>query len=165
MRWGSILGKYPIITINNFFCSRKQFYKQMSAIVFFVNFGIIFVYKKRVITPYHEIAADTMFLDILFVELSKFSSGISFLYQIHDRSSVELQEWNLFQLVKRFFDHANDTFKSFSKGASAGFSSVSSTFTHLWCFQVFELFKVYFFHHSPLWWPTDCCLFSDFSRC
>ena len=65
----------------------------MSAIVFFVNFGIIFVYKKRVITPYHEIAANTMtFLDILFVEQSKFSSGISFLYQIHDRSSVELQE-------------------------------------------------------------------------
>ena len=34
--------------------------------------------KKVLVTPYHEIAADTMtFLDILFVELSKFSSRTS----------------------------------------------------------------------------------------
>ena len=50
----------------------------MLAIVSFVNFDTIVVYKKGLVTPYHEIAEDTMsFLDTLFVKLSKFLSGIS----------------------------------------------------------------------------------------
>ena len=63
---------------NNFFYSRKQLLTQMSAIGFFVNFDTTVIYKKGLVTPYHEIAVDTMtFMDILFVELSKYSSGIS----------------------------------------------------------------------------------------
>ena len=78
MIWHSNLSKYPIITFKNFFYSRKELRTQMLAIVFFVNFDTTVIYKKMVVTPYHEIAADTMtFLDILLVELSKFSSGIS----------------------------------------------------------------------------------------
>ena len=48
------------------------------------------------------------------------------------------------QIVYFFFlDHTDVTFKSFSKGARATFSSVSSRLTHLWCFQVLELFKAF----------------------
>ena len=50
-----------------------------------------------------------------------------------------------FILPNRFSDQTDVTFKSFSKGASASFSSVSSPFTHLWCFQALQLFKVSFF--------------------
>ena len=50
----------------------------MLAVVFFVNFDTIVIYKKGLVTPNHEIAVDAMtVLDILFVKLSKFSSGIS----------------------------------------------------------------------------------------
>ena len=43
---------------------------QMSAIVFFVNFDTIAIYKKGLLTPYHEIALDTItFFDIWFVNL------------------------------------------------------------------------------------------------
>ena len=77
MRWRSILSKYPIIRLSNFFYSTKQLLTQMSTIVFFVNFDTIVIYKKCLVRPYHEMAVDTMtFLDIFFVELSKFLSGI-----------------------------------------------------------------------------------------
>ena len=63
------------------------------------------------------------------------------------------------------FDHRDVTFKSFSKGASASFSFISSPFSHLWCFLALELFKVSFLKHYPYWWPTDSCLFGNFCRC
>ena len=44
-----------------------------------------------------------------------------------------------------FFDHTDVTFKSFSKKASAGFFSVSSPFTRLWCFQVLNCLRFLFF--------------------
>ena len=51
MRWPSILSKYPIFTLNNFFCSRKQLLMQISAVVFFVNFDTI----VTLVTSYHKI--------------------------------------------------------------------------------------------------------------
>ena len=64
------------ITLNNFF--RSSYLTQMSAIIFFVNFDTILLTRKGLIRPCHEIEVDTVnFLDIFFVELSKFSSGIS----------------------------------------------------------------------------------------
>ena len=92
MRWRSILSKYPIITFNNFFYSRKQLLTQMLTIVFLVDFDTIVIYKKRLVTPYHEIAADTMtFLDILFLELSTFSLGMSDFFPLpYTRSSCGL---------------------------------------------------------------------------
>ena len=78
MRWRSILSKYLIIMFNNFFGRRKQLLTQTSAIVFFINFDTNVTYKKGFVIPYHKIATDVMtFLVILFVEPSKFSSGIS----------------------------------------------------------------------------------------
>ena len=41
------------------------------------------------------------------------------------------------------------TFKSFSKGTSASFSSVLIPFIHLWCFQALQLFKISFFFTIP----------------
>ena len=64
----------------------------MLTIVFLVDFDTIVIYKKRLVTPYHEIAADTMtFLNILFVELSKFSLGMSDFFPLpYTRSSCRL---------------------------------------------------------------------------
>ena len=120
----------------------------MSAIIFFVNFDSIAIYKKKgLVTPCHEMAADTVtFLDIFFVELSKFLSQIDKNF----RSEI------FFTLRNNFSDHMDVIFKSLSKRASAGgFSSVSGSFIHLWCFQALELFKVSFFRHSPWRWPID----------
>ena len=86
----------------------------------------------------------------MLVELSKCSSGISDFIPLpctlHDRFAdwQELQEWNFFDLAKPFFRSYGCFFKFFSKGFSAGFSTVSSPFTHLWYFQALELFKIYF---------------------
>ena len=138
MIWHSNLSKYPIITFKNFFYSRKELCTQMLAIVFFVNFDTTVIYKKMVVTPYHEIAADTMtFLDILLVELSKFSSGISdffFFYHIHDRPAdwQDFKSENFFILPNRFSNHTD-------------VSSVLSPFPHLWCFQALELLRFLFF--------------------
>ena len=45
--------------------------------------------KKSLVTPYHKIAADTMtFLDILFVKLSKFSSGVSDFFPLPYKRSL-----------------------------------------------------------------------------
>ena len=120
MRWCSILRKYPIITFNNSFCIRKQLLMQMSAIVFFVNFDTIAIYKKGLLTPYHEIALDTItFFDIWFVNLVGriacrflfwfeshhsyvvFSSARSFKYFFFSLFSVLMTDWFLF--VWRFF--------------------------------------------------------------
>ena len=120
----------------------------MSAIVFFANFDIIFIYKKRLVRPYHEIGADTMtFLEILFVLQSKFSSRISDFFLLP---------------YTRLFHRLTGTprVKSFSscqtvfsiiwmllsnKGASTSFS-VSNPFLHLWCFHALQLLR---FHFSP----------------
>ena len=120
----------------------------MSAIVFFANFDIIFLYKKRLVKPYHEIRADTMtFLKIVFVLQCKFSSRIS--------------DFFLLQYTRSFHRlTGTPRVKSFSscqtvisiiwmllsnKGASTSFS-VSNPFLHLWCFHALQLLK---FHFSP----------------
>ena len=78
MIWRSILSRYPTIMFNNFFYSRKQLFAQMSTIVFFVNCDTIVIYKKGLVTPYHEIPVNTMnFFYIFLVKQRKFSSGIS----------------------------------------------------------------------------------------
>ena len=112
--------------------------------------------KKGFVTPYHKIATDTMtFLDILFVEQSKFSSGISDIFllpytQLFCRltGTSRVKSFSSCQTVFSIIQML------FSNLASEGSSSFSSSFTHLWCFQVLELFKVSFFHHSPYWWPN-----------
>ena len=109
-------------------------------------------------------------LDILFVKLSEFSSGISDFFSLSYTQSFcrlvgasRVKSFSSCQTV--FFYQTDITFKPFSKGSSAGFSSVSNPFTHLWCFQAFESFNVYFFHHSLYWWLTDSYLFINFSWC
>ena len=84
MRWRSILSKYLIIMFNNFFGRRKQLLTQTS--------DTNVTYKKGFVIPYHKIAADVMtFLVILFVEPSKFSSGISgFFHLPYTRSFYRL---------------------------------------------------------------------------
>ena len=141
MRWRYILSKYPIIRFNNFFYSTKQLLTQMSTIVFFVNFDTVVIYKKGLVTPYHEMTVDTMFFwTSFFVKLSKFLSGIyDFIPLPYTGSFCGLTGTSR---VNSFFDHTDVAFKSFSKGASAGFSFISSPFTHLWHFPVLELFKV-----------------------
>ena len=69
----------------------------------------------------------------------------------------------IFFLPNRFSDHADVTFKSFSQGASASFSSGSSPVTHLWCSRAPKLLRSSFFHHAPYWWTTYSCLFGNFS--
>ena len=89
------------------------------------------------VPKYHEIAVDTMiFLDILFVELGKFSTRISDFFSFpYTRSFCRLagtsrvESFSFFQTV--YFYNTDVTFKSFSKSASASFSSVSSPFNHL----------------------------------
>ena len=52
----------------------------MFTIIFSIYFSIIFIHKKKngFVAPYQEIAAESVtFLDILFVEANKFSSGTS----------------------------------------------------------------------------------------
>ena len=93
--------------------------------------------KKSLFPKYHEIAVDTMiFLDILFVELGKFSTRISDFFSFpYTRSFCRLtgtsrvESFSFFQTV--YFYNADVTFKSFSTWASASFSSVSSPFNHL----------------------------------
>ena len=138
--------------------------------VFVVNFVTIVIYKKVLVKLYHEIAVDTMaFLDILFLKLSKFLSGISDLFLLPHTGSFyrltgtsRVKSFSTCQTI--FSDHTNLTFKSLSEGASAGFSNILSPFTHLWCFQALELFKFYF-HHPPYWWLTDSWSFGDFPWC
>ena len=105
------------------------------------------------------------FLDILFVELGKFLSGISdffllpYTYMIILQIDRNFKSVIFFILPNCFFHHMDFTFKSFSKEASLGFSLTSGSFTHFWYFQVPELFKVsFFFYNSPYWWPIDSCL-------
>lgn len=168
MRWRSILSKYLIIMFNNFFGRRKQLLTQTSAIVFFINFDTNVTYKKGFVIPYHKIAADVMtFLVILFVEPSKFSSGISgfFLYYIRDRSAdwQELKGWNIFHHAKLFF--RSYRFSNLSLREPEGLCSVLSTSTHFCCFQALEQFKNFLSYHSLYCWPTDSCLFGNFSWC
>ena len=142
MRWRSI------------FCySRKELLTQMLPIVGYT-----------MVIPCREIKVDTMtFLDIWFIELSKFSSRKSDFF-FFTRYATVLEIYRKFEseiffvLPNHFFDHTDVTFKYFSKGGSVAFSSVSSPLTHLWCFQALELLKVLFF--SPFFsLMTDWFLF------
>ena len=147
------LEKISNCHVCNSFYSRKQLPTEMSVIVFSINFDTIVIYKKGLVTPYNKIAADTItFLDIFCVKLSKFSSRMSdFIPLPYTQSFCRLtrtsrvKSFSSRQTAFFFFYHTDVTFKSFSKGARAGISSVSSLFTHLRCFQVFELLKVTFF--------------------
>ena len=73
------MDKYPVITLNKFFNCRKQLFFKMFTIIQFIYFNTIFIHKKNsFVAPYQEIAAETItFLDILFVDANKFSSGTS----------------------------------------------------------------------------------------
>ena len=155
MIWHFLLSKYPIISFNNFFYSRNQLPTQMSAIVFLLTLIPLLFAKKFLVTRFDEIAVDTItFLDILFVNLSKFSSVISDFFPLpYTRSFVRLTVTSRLKSFSScqtaFLDHMDASIKYLFKGSSASFSFVSSSFTHLWCFQALELFKVSFFHHSP----------------
>ena len=142
MRWRFILSKYPIITFNNLFYSRKQFLTQISTIIFFINRVTIVTYKKKgLITLYHEIAADTMtFLDVLFVELKKFSSGISDFFPLpHTRSfyrSAGTARVKSFSSCQTVFSFIRMLLSNLSlRGTSAGSCSV---FESLHSFVVFS---------------------------
>ena len=88
MWWRPILSKYQIITFHNFFYRRKVLLTRMSAINFFVNFDTIAIYTKNLVTAYHKMVVDIMtFTDILFVELSTFSSEISHFFPLPYRRS------------------------------------------------------------------------------
>ena len=139
MIWHSNLSKYPIITFKNFFYSRKELLTQMPAIVFFVNFDTIVIYKKRLL--HHTMKLQQiqwLFWTSCLLNYVNFHQGylisFFFFYHIHDRPAdwQELQEWNFFILPNRFFDHTD-------------VSSVSSPFPHLWCFQAPELLRFLFF--------------------
>ena len=107
MRWHSILSEYPIITLKNFFYSRKKFLTQTSPIVFFVNFDTIVIYQKK-FWLHHTMKSQQ--IPWLFGHLPNQVNLhqeylISSLYHIHDRSADwrEFQESNLFNLAKPFF--------------------------------------------------------------
>ena len=170
-RWDSASSWANIqITFNKFFYSRKQLLMQMPSVVFFANFDTIIIYKKTFgyTIPWNR-SGYYDFLDILFVDLSKFSSRISDFFPLpYTRSFRRLTGVTSFSSCQTvFFDHTHVTFKSFSKGASAGSSSVSSHFTHFCCgfFKRLNCLRFLFFYYSPKWWPTDSCLFGDFSWC
>ena len=155
IKWGqySILSKYPIISFNNFFCSRKQLLKEMS---FSFNFDIIATYKEQVWL--HHTMKLRWILRIFWT--SYLSSYVNFLqgylflsftiYSIVLQIDKNCKSEIFLILLNQFFDHTDVTFKSFSKGASAGSSLILSPFTHLRCFQALELFKVSFSPFSVL---------------
>ena len=152
MRWCSILSKYPIITYNNFFYSRENSSRKFQQL-FSLLTSIPFLFtKKSLITPYSVIVADSMtFLDILFVKLSKFSSGMSDFFPLpYTRSVCGLTETSkvkpfsscqtIFLIIWMLLSNL-----SLRKPARVSLLFRVSSFTHLWCFQALELFKVYFF--------------------
>ena len=149
MRWHSILSEYPIITFKNFFYSRKNSLRKRRQQFSLLTLIPLLFTKKVLVTPYHEIAADTMTFWTS-AQPSKFTSGISDFFSLpHTRSFCRLtrisrvKSFSSSQTV--FLDHTDVTFESFSKEVRAVFSFVSSPFTHLWYCQALELFKVSFF--------------------
>ena len=87
------------------------------------------------------------FLDILFVELSKFSSGISDFFplpytQLFWNRNFKSEIFSI--LPNRFFDHTDFTFKSFFKGASAGFSFALTPFIICGVFKRLNCSRLFF---------------------
>lgn len=90
--------------------SNQQLLKLMSAIVFFAKFDTVVVYRKGFVKSYHESAADSItFLDMLFLKLSRFSSGIpDFFSLLYTRSLSRLTE----NSRVKFFSSSETVFQS-----------------------------------------------------
>ena len=121
MRWFSILSKYPIITFNNFFYNRKQLLTQMSAIVFFVNFHVVFF----------------VFFIAIVICKKRFGYTIPWNYSHKSDRSTDwqgLQDLNLFHLAKPFFQSNECYFKIFLYGSQR---------RSLFCFASLDSFVVF----------------------
>ena len=112
----------------------------MFSIILFVSIPFSFA-KNGFVAPYEEITGETtIFLDILFVDANKFSSGTSdffcFLYtgsfcKLTGTSRVKSVNYTVFSIMRVFFSIMRSN-----------------------CFYLFVLTKVSSFYHSSNWGTT-----------